>query len=151
MENRKLVPLLFGAAGITMEVGFTALTNYLRNRDAKLPGHSYVWMFPIYASTPYILNKLYPRLSHLPVAKRLSVYVPLLLAIEYASGAVLRKTIGECPWEKGYLESKWGIHGLTRVDYAPAWGVACHVFEQLYVNTLKPPSYVSQAVESRAA
>lgn len=142
MKNRTLVSLLFGAAGITMEVAFTALTNYLRDRDAKLTGHSYLWMFPIYASTPFFLGKIYPRLSHLPVAARLGVYVPTLLAIEYCSGAVLRKTIGECPWEKGYYETKWGIDGLTRLDYAPAWAVACHIFELLYVNTSTPPSYI---------
>lgn len=131
-RRKWLSAALFGAAGISTEVLFTALMDYRKNRDGRLPGQSYAWMFPVYASVPLFLGRLYPKMRRRSVATRLGIYVPLLMGVEYATGFALRRLTGECPWERNYRGSRWNVHGLVRIDYAPAWAVACYGFERLY-------------------
>jgi uncharacterized membrane protein len=128
--------LIFGAVGVAMEVVFTALMDYPKNRSVRLTGYSYIWMIPIYGSAPLFLSRLYPPLSGTPLPARLAVYVAILLAMEYATGWILQKTTGECPWEPHYRGKRWAVHGLMRLDYAPAWAVACLLFEKLYLILL---------------
>ena len=47
-------------------------------------------------------------------------YVAGIFAVEYATGWLLRHFTGACPWDyTGH--SPWSVHGLIRLDYAPAW------------------------------
>src|SRR5438093_5084713 len=39
---------VYGALGWCLEVLFTGMHDYIRNRDPALPSRSSVWMFPIY-------------------------------------------------------------------------------------------------------
>lgn len=128
-----ILSFIFACVGVAFEVLLTAISDYPKKRNIRLTGHSYVWMFPIYALIPVFLDTLYPRLRGAMLLGRLAVYVVLLLSVEYISGWILRKTIGTCPWEDGYLKARWGIHGLTRLDYAPIWAVVCFVFERVYL------------------
>jgi len=127
---------LLASVGVGLEVAFTALTGLRqrdRKRDRRLTGHSYLWMFPLYGSTYPLLAGLWPILGDLPVIVRGLCYVPVLFAAEYAGGWLLRRFVGECPWEAGYRTARWGVHGLIRLDYAPAWFAAGLLFERLYV------------------
>lgn len=102
-------------------------------------GYSYVWMLPIYALIPLFLQFLYPRLSPHLLPVRLGVYVALLLAVEYATGWLLRAVTGACPWEHNYRGKRWAIHGLIRLDFIPTWALACYIFERIYVALLPLP------------
>lgn len=126
--------LVFACVGVAMEVVFTAADSYRKTRDKTLQGVSYVWMLPIYALVPPVLSILHPRVSALPLPARLALYVTLLFAVEYASGWLLRRLTGACPWEAGYHGKRWAVDGLIRLDYAPAWVAACFLFERLYLS-----------------
>ena len=70
------------------------------------------------------------------------MYAAACFGIEYASGAALRKAVGECPWD--YSEYKANVNGLIRLDYLPAWA-ACgyaleHVTPLLKRVRLTPPA-----------
>lgn len=123
---------LLASVGVGLEVAFTGLSS-LRKRDRRLTGHSYLWMFPVYGLAYPLFAWAWPVLGDLPLLGRGLCYVPACFAVEYASGWLLRRLVGECPWETGYRAARWGVHGLVRLDYAPAWFLAGLLFERLYL------------------
>ncbi len=126
--------LVFACVGVALEVAFTAVVDFTRTKDWRLRGQSYLWMFPIYALVPVFLSRLHPLVGGSALPVRLLVYTALVYAVEYLSGWLLRRLTGACPWEKGYLGRRWAVHGLIRLDYAPAWALACWLFETLYLR-----------------
>ena len=123
---------LFACIGVAFEVVFTAFVDLPQTRSARLIGYSYVWMLPIYALIPVLLRFLEPAVGGWPLAGRLALFVGVLYVIEYTSGLALRLSTGVCPWEANYYGKRWAIHGLIRLDFAPAWALACFLFERLY-------------------
>ncbi|MBI5211050.1 MAG: hypothetical protein HY927_13855 [Elusimicrobia bacterium] len=124
---------VFACVGTALEVVFTALADFRKTRSLRLMGYSYVWMLPIYALVPVIMDVLYVPLEGVILPLRLATYVTLLLAVEYLSGRAMRRLLGEAPWEPGYRGKRWAVDGLVRLDYAPAWAAACFLFERLYL------------------
>jgi uncharacterized membrane protein len=57
------------------------------------------------------------------------VYVAVAYAIEYGSGWLLQGLVGRCPWD--YSGAHWAVHGLIRLDYAPAWALCGWTGEHL--------------------
>jgi hypothetical protein len=131
--------VLFSCIGVAFEVVFTALLEYPDKKDVRLMGYSYIWMFPIYALIPFFMGFLYPRFGPWVLPARLGLYVAILLAVEYATGWLIRKATGKCPWEDNYYGRKWAIHGLIRLDFIPSWALACYLFERIYVALLPLP------------
>ncbi len=116
--------------GVTLEVSFVALTDFAEKRDRRLVGYTYLWMLPIYAPIYPLLCRLYPRIAPWPLPARGLLYVSLIFAVEYASGWLLRAAVGRCPWDYG--ERRWAVHGLIRLDYAPAWFAASLLYELVF-------------------
>ena len=123
---------LMASVGVGLEVAFTALSDF-RTVGRRLTGQSYLWMFPIYALSYPLLAVAWPVLEDVPWPLRGLIYVVAFFVVEYASGWLIRRLVGECPWEAGYHTARWGIHGLVRLDYAPAWFVVALLFERLYL------------------
>jgi hypothetical protein len=126
-----LTIFLFVCVGIAMEVAFTAITDFWRDRCPRLRGHSYLWMAFTYAAVPLILAVVYPPIHQLPIAARLALYVSLVYLVEYSWGWLLRRATGQCPWDYG--RARWAVSGLIRLDYLPCWAAACWMFERLFV------------------
>jgi len=125
--------LIFACVGVAIEVIFTAVSGFIKTRNLKLTGYTYLWMFPIWGIAAPLYALVYPQIVHWNFAFRCLVYALILYVLEYGSGWLLRLALGECPWEKNYLESRWNVHGLIRLDYFPAWFVAVFFFERLYL------------------
>lgn len=123
---------LMVALGLACEVVFTALADYPRTKDRRLPGYTYLWMVPIYAVVYPALLWLYPLVQAWPWAARGALYVGIIYAVEYSTGWALRLAVGECPWERQYRGRKWAVHGLIRLDYAPAWLIAALLYEWVF-------------------
>lgn len=124
--------LLIAALGTAMEIVFTALADLPRAGDRRLKGYSYVWMIPIYALVYPLLCFLYPSISGRPWAARGLFYTAIAYALEYSSGWILRAATGEAPWEREYRGARWAVHGLIRLDFAPAWFGAGLLFELVF-------------------
>jgi uncharacterized membrane protein len=120
--------LIFGCLGIVMEVFWTGFCGLLKG-DKELRGFTSIWMFPIYGSAVFF-EPIYVSLKNFPVAVRGCVYMVLIFAAEYASGFILEKTLGECPWD--YKDSKMNVYGLIRIDYAPVWFIAGLLMESVF-------------------
>jgi uncharacterized membrane protein len=123
--------LIYGLLGLAVEVLFTGFGAGLLRRDRALTGHSYVWMLPIYGAGGLGLEVLHTRLlaAGAPWWGRGLAYVALIYALEYASGWLLRRLLGRCPWDYG--RGRLSVHGLVRLDYAPAWLALGLAFERV--------------------
>lgn len=118
--------LLVACVGVTMEIVFTAILD--RDKHGwRLMGQSYIWMIPIYMMVYPGIVLLAPHLGPWNIFLRGAAYVALIFAGEYVSGWLIRKVTGQVPWD--YSGRKWAVHGLIRLDYAPAWFCAALLFE----------------------
>jgi hypothetical protein len=124
--------LLLVCVGLSLEVVFTALCDLPEAKNWRLMGYTYIWMIPIYAILYPAFLFLYPRLSGWPFLARGLLYVAGIFLVEYVSGWLIRKISGKCPWEDGYYQARWGVHGLIRLDFAPAWLGASLLFETVF-------------------
>lgn len=122
-----------------MEVMFTSVDSIMRH-DWRLVGRTSLLMFPIYgcgallgpigrAIDKWVNPGKLPEAGKRDLAVRHGmVYMVLIFAVEYASGAWLR-SMGMCPWD--YTGRGASIDGLIRLDFAPLWFAAGLLFEQI--------------------
>lgn len=125
----------YGCAGWVLEVLFTG-TKAALSRDKKLAARTYLWMHPIYGAAGLTLEELHRRLAGRSRVTRALASLGVIYATEYASGAALRRVLGEAPWR---YRNGMHLHGLVRLDYAPYWLGAALAFEWLR-DGLHPPA-----------
>lgn len=118
--------LVYGALGWCIEILFTGLWS-LVSRDRAATAKTYLWMHPIYGLTALLLEQVHDLTSGVPWLARGLVYVVVIYAAEAASGWLLRRVLGVCPWDYG--RKGWSLGGLVRLDYAPAWYLLGLMFE----------------------
>ncbi len=114
--------MVYALLGTVTEVVFTALDGAARpsTRSAKLEGHTYLWMPPIYALCAVLYEPLHDRLRTVPAAQRATVYAGGIIGVEYLTGRLIERLAGVIPWD--YTgRSRLQLHGATRFDYAPLW------------------------------
>ncbi len=128
--------LLYGALGWCVEIFFTGVCSIILQRDRTAMGRTSLWMHPIYGVAGLLMESLYLALADLPLALRLFVYLCAVYIAEYTSGYLLRRLLGRCPWDYGVR--RWAVHGLIRLDYAPAWLLLCVLIEpaQAWARTI---------------
>jgi hypothetical protein len=128
--------LAYGVLGLGIEVVFTSIGRTLRFRDPRLIGRTYLWMLPIYGTGGLLLERLHARLlrSRVPPPVRALAGTGAMFAWEYATGSVLRRALGDCPWKyrKGVT-----LGGYVRLDYAPYWYGVALLFEILQREVCK--------------
>jgi uncharacterized membrane protein len=113
----------YGLLGWCAEVVFTGVHDYLRDRDPRLPSRTSLWMFPIYGMLQPLFEPAHEAMrDRVPPAGRAAVYGVGFLAVEYLSGRLLRRLLGEAPWD--YSGARWNVEGLIRLDYLPVWAAA---------------------------
>ncbi len=119
--------LVYGIFGWCTEIVWTAVTDAAESAvarrpvDARLAGKTYLWMFPIYACGGLAFEVAHGWVADLAWPLRGMVYTVGIFAVEYASGWLIQRLTGSIPWD--YSERRWHVHGLIRLDYAPAWFV----------------------------
>jgi uncharacterized membrane protein len=116
--------LVYGMVGWATEIVWTALGRQLSGHgDWSLEGHTYLWMFPLYGSLSILFVPVHAAVAVWPWWMRGIVYATGLMLAEYGSGWLLRRITGRCPWD--YTgRCRHHLHGLVRLDYAPAWFAA---------------------------
>ena len=90
-----------------------------RRFDARLAGTTYLWMFPIYAFGGLLFEVGHGLVADWAWPLRGAFYTIGIFAVEYASGWFIKALTGSVPWD--YADRRWQVHGLIRLDYAPAW------------------------------
>ena len=76
---------------------------------------------PVYGLAQPLFEPLHDRVRDRPLALRATAYGLGALGVEYASGRVLRRFLGQAPWD--YSAARFGIDGLVRLDYLPLWAL----------------------------
>jgi hypothetical protein len=117
--------LAYALVGWSTEIGFTALEGlaHRRTRSARLQGHSFLWMAPIYGLCAVLYEPAHDLMRERPVAHRALAYALGILAVEYTAGRLIRRATGVIPWDYSG-RSPLAIGGATRLDYAPLWAAA---------------------------
>jgi hypothetical protein len=110
-----------------LEVCFTGTSAAIFQKDSHGTAKTYLWMHPIYGATALGLEFLHDRLRFLPRAVRALAYTAVIFGAEYATGWMLRRALGRCPWD--YTKRGWNVKGLVRLDYFPFWYGAALAFE----------------------
>ena len=109
----------YGLLGWCGEVVFTGIHDYVRDHDSRLPSRTSIWMFPVYGLLSPLYEPLHDAIRERPIPVRAAAYALGLMGVEYSSGVVFRRLLGEAPWDYSY--AKRNISGLVRPDYFPLW------------------------------
>ncbi|MBQ9990149.1 MAG: hypothetical protein IJP31_04300 [Lachnospiraceae bacterium] len=114
----KLIKNFFycGVTGWFTEILFTAFQSF-RRRDWRLIGQTSVWMFPIYGMGCLLLFPYRLLKNHSTLVRGVS-YTLAIFTGEYLSGRLLTR-FHACPWD--YSSSRFNLHRVIRLDYAPGW------------------------------
>ena len=107
--------------GVTGEVTFTAFKALLLKKDLRLEGYTQVWTYPMYAlGGLFLFEPLHLALISYSIVLRFIAYGLLVIALEFIVGSLLKRIIGECPWE---YKGKWNIGGYVSLPLIPFWGI----------------------------
>src|SRR3954454_14072321 len=111
--------VIYGLLGWCLEIVFTAIP-HKRPVDWRLPGHSYLWMFPIYGLVAPLYEPVHDALRAAGVFWLLRgvVYGVGIIAVEIVTGWLIQRLTGKIPWDYTGA-SRWQWRGLTRFDYSP--------------------------------
>lgn len=129
MTVRKLERLpVYALSGFAFEVAFSALHDAARRRPVRL--RTSPLMLGVYALLLPLYEPVHDRLRSSPLALRATVYGVGFLGVEYASGTLFRRALGEAPWD--YTYAKRHVNGLIRPDYFFLWALAGLLCEPLH-------------------
>lgn len=111
-----------------MEIVYTGGGALLRG-DWRLPGITFLWMFPIYGMG-VLAEQVHDAIRSRPWLVRGAVWLGLIWAVEYSTGWLLKELTGYCPWDYG--NSAYSVHGFIRLDMAVEWFLAGLAFEKVH-------------------
>ncbi|MGI6093254.1 MAG: hypothetical protein GX348_04700 [Veillonellaceae bacterium] len=120
--------IIYGLLGWCLEVIWTGLGSLLSG-DVRLTAKTYLWMFPIYGLV-ILFEPVHDAIRFWPVWQRGLIWMLLCFTVEYLTGWMLQSMLGTAPWD--YSQAVLNIHGLIRLDYAPAWFGAGLLFEKVH-------------------
>ena len=113
--------ILYGLGGWCGEMLFTALTDSLPNRDWRLIGTTYLWMFPIYGLLAVLYEPVHDLIRDFPLIVRAVVWSIGFTTIELITGWLLERFTGRCPWD--YSEKRFAINAYIRWDFFLVWAI----------------------------
>ena len=130
--------VVYGLTGWCSEIVATGLRSPLRDRNWRLTGTTYLWMFPIYGAGGLIAEPAHTatREAGWPWWVRGLAWTAGIYVGEAVSGEALRLITGEIPWDyrrpRGTLPPPTTWRGLIRPAYAPVWFVVGLGLESLH-------------------
>ena len=122
-KHRSARFLAYGLAGWAVDSLFV-----LAHTGRRWP--SSVLNVPVYGLAQPLFEPVHDRLRHRRAPLRAAVYGVGILAVEYASGRLLRRLVGRAPWDYG--RARFAVDGLVRLDYLPLWGAFGLGLERLH-------------------
>lgn len=128
---------IYGLLGWCFEIVWTAVTENVsgRQRDWRLVGHTYLWMFPIYGLLAPLGEPVHNFFRFQFWALRGLIYLAGIWAVEFATGWLLKKLTGKCPWDYSHLRGS--IQGIIALEYAPVWFLFGLGFERVHDGLVK--------------
>lgn len=118
--------IIYGLLGWNIEVLWTGWCEFLSG-NIDMVGRTSLWMFVIYGSGGILFEKVLPKIKDRKWYERGFLWMCLIFAVEFLSGAVLR-LLGITAWR---YDSLFSVAGLIRLDYGPLWFFVGLIFEKL--------------------
>jgi uncharacterized membrane protein len=134
--------ILYGLGGWCGEIIFTAVTERLPQRDWRLQGTTYLWMFPIYGLIAPLYEPVHNAIRHWPLLGRAVIWSLGFTLVELVTGWLLAYIIGRCPWD--YTHKRWAINPYIRWDFFPVWAAVGLLLEPVHDFLLR----LTPAIES---
>lgn len=137
---------IYGMLGWCFEIVWSAVTEkaWGNQRDWRLEGHSYLWMFPIYGLLAPLGEPIHNALRQHPWFIRGVSYLVGIWLVEYVTGWCIRKLTGKCPWD--YSMFPGNVQGLVTLEYAPVWFALGLAFEHMHDILLRITPAVERAL-----
>ena len=129
---------IFSFFGVGIEVIFSSIHDYIRNKDISLKGRSYLWMFPLYGIWGLAIGPLYSLIEVIPFVLRGFIYLAVIFAGELSYGYLLKLIIKKCPWE---YKGRWTIKGVVNLLYLPFWLIFGYISEMIYKGFISMTIY----------
>src|SRR5262245_29405223 len=104
---------LYGIAGWAIEILATGASSVLQHRRRSANAYTYLWMHPVYGVGGLVLERLERLTASWSRPLQGLAFLPAIYGIEAASGALLRRLLGRCPWD--YTGRGWHVAGLIRL------------------------------------
>ena len=120
----------YGIQGFCYEIMFTSLTDFFKDGNWELKGHSAISSFFIYGTCSFFVEHLYAFLYYkhnIHWYIRMPLYVLIAYTWELSWGLIL-SYFNACPWD--YSGYKYNFLGLICLEYAPAWLTAAFCQDQ---------------------
>ncbi len=121
----------YGITGALVESAFTSVRLSRAERAPRVVGPATAWMVPIYALALPLFEPVHARIRGRPAWQRGATYAAGILAVEWATGWLLRRATGRCPWDYSG-RTRWHVDGLVRLDYVPFWAATGLGAERLH-------------------
>lgn len=121
--------LAYALIGWATDRAFTSLTSSLRSREPRLAPPR-LTLLPFYGLLLPLYEPVHDRLRDAPLGVRAMTYGLGIVGVEFVSGLLVRRVLGEAPWD--YRGARWSVDGLTRLDYLPLWALAGLVLERVH-------------------
>ncbi|MCB1191891.1 MAG: hypothetical protein H7A23_00550 [Leptospiraceae bacterium] len=112
--------VLYGILGFCVEIVYTAIIDSFKNKDWRLAGTTYLWMFPIYGLSVFLFEPVHDIVRELHLLIRFWAWSLGITFVEFFTGWMIKKMTGLCPWD--YSKSRFAINEYIRWDYFPLWG-----------------------------
>ncbi|KAH0631608.1 hypothetical protein JD844_006018 [Phrynosoma platyrhinos] len=138
--GRPLSPLyrwyIYAIHGYFSEVMFTAISDFIVDRDWRFRGVTSIWAFFIYGTCSFALECLYLLLrERWGLLIRCALYTLCVYLWEFSTGYVLR-LFNACPWD--YSGFRYNFMGLITFEYCLFWFLGSLVLEKVIIcNTLR--------------
>ena len=116
--------------GITMEVIATSIMDFIKNRDPRLKGETYLWMLPIYAVVPNIYFLVTSTFGELGWIVKGFIYMAAFYLLELIAGLLIKALVGVSPWN--YKNYRYNFKEVICLEYAPVWFIYGVVGELYY-------------------
>ena len=122
--------VIYGLVGWCGEILYTALAGSIRQRDWRLIGTTYLWMFPIYGLIAPLYEPTHDAIRNLPLLLRAVIWSLGLTLVELISGWLIKRATGRCPWD--YSLRRFAINAYIRWDFFPVWAVVGVALEPVH-------------------
>jgi len=123
--------VIYGCLGLFIETVWTGLGSAVRG-DKNMKCRTYLWMFFIYGMGVF-LEPAHEFIRGFFWIYRGFIWAAIIFAIEYATGSILKFTIGNCPWNyDSEGEVLTSVKGIIRIDYLPVWFCVGLLFERVH-------------------
>ena len=116
--------------GITMEVIATSIMDFIKYRDPRLKGETYLWMLPVYAVVPYIYMVVTSSFKDSGWIVKGFIYMIAFYLLELMAGLIIKALVGVSPWN--YKDYRFHFKEVICLEYAPVWFIYGVVGEMYY-------------------